>query len=397
MPLTDSQPPFRADHVGSLIRPPRLIAARQKRDEGAVDGATLRAVEDECIREAARLQEDVGLRAVTDGEFRRRVWYADFLTGFDNVQEGGRMLEVRTTNPDGSVRISRLNGMIVTGKLARSRGIQADSFDFLRSVTSQTAKVCVPSPSMLHFRGGRSAIDRKAYPDMGQFWDDLVHVYGEELKDLVSRGMTYVQFDDTNLAYLCDKTFCEAIRAIGEDPDVLPRTYCEVINRIIASLPDHVTVAVHLCRGNARASGVAAGGVARGGYDPISEVMLGGLDVDKYLLEYDDERSGDFAPLRFVPPGKKIVLGLVTAKRRELEAKDALKRRIDEAAKFVPIEQLCLSPQCGFSSGVGQKELSIDDQRAKLALVVETATEVCGANASVPSRQRVLSSKAQDN
>ncbi len=376
--MTNGKPPFRADHVGSLIRPPRLLEARERRDQGLIDDATLRAIEDECICEAVRLQESVGMRAIHDGQFRPRVWYAEFLTGFENVQEGGGMLEVRTTDPDGSVRTGKLNGMVVTGKLARLCGIQTDSFDFLRSKTSQTAKVCIPSPSMLHFRGGRRAIDCEAYPDMTQFWDDLVRVYSEELKDLVSRGMTYIQLDDTNLAYLCDENFREAICAIGEDPNALPRTYCGVINRIIAALPDYVTVAVHLCRGNARASGVAAGGVARGGYDPISEILLGGLDVDGYFLEYDDERSGDFAPLRFAPPGKKIVLGLVTTKRRELEAKDALKRRIDEAAKFVPIEQLCLSPQCGFSSGVGQKALSIDDQRAKLALVVETATEVWG-------------------
>jgi methionine synthase II (cobalamin-independent) len=376
--MTTTTAPFRADHVGSLIRPPRLIEARQKCSEGAIDRAALRAVEDECIRDAVRLQEGVGLRAVTDGEFRRRVWYADFLTGFEHVQEAGPMLEVRAAGPDGDVQGSKLNGMVVTGKLGRPRGIQTDSFEFLRSTTSRTPKVCIPSPSMLHFRGGRRAIDRAAYPDMAQFWDDLVRVYGEELKDLVARGLTYVQFDDTNLAYLCDENFCAAIRAIGEDPDSLPRIYCEVINRIIATLPEHVTVAIHLCRGNARASGVAAAGVARGGYDPISEVMLGGLDVDGFFLEYDDERSGDFAPLRFVAPGKRVVLGLVTTKQRELETKDALKRRIDDAAKFVPLEQLCLSPQCGFSSGVGRRALSIDDERAKLALIVETATEVWG-------------------
>jgi 5-methyltetrahydropteroyltriglutamate--homocysteine methyltransferase len=377
--MSNGKPPFRADHVGSLIRPPRLLEARRQRDQGALDAAGLRAIENDCIREAVALQESVGLAAITDGEFRRRVWYADFLTGFANVREGGRMLDVRTRNPDGSVSVSGLNGMRVTGKLARPRGVQTDSFDFLRAATSRTAKVCIPSPSMLHFRGGRGAIDREAYPDLAQFWDDLVRVYLEELHDLVARGMTYLQLDDTNLAYLCDENFCAAIRAIGEDPDALPGLYCKLINAIIRGLPEHVTVTIHLCRGNARAAGVAAGGLARGSYDPVREALFQNLDVDGYFLEYDDERSGDFAPLRFVPAGKRIVLGLVTTKRRELEAKDALKRRIDEAAKVVPIEQLCLSPQCGFSSGVGAKALSIDDEKAKLGLVVETAAEVWGA------------------
>jgi 5-methyltetrahydropteroyltriglutamate--homocysteine methyltransferase len=374
--MSAGNPPFRADHVGSLIRPPRLIEARRQRDEGAIDSAALRAIEDECIREAIALQESVGLAAVTDGEFRRRVWYADFLTGFDNVKEGGAMLEVRTAQPDGSVGVSKLNGMRVTGKLKRSRGIQTESFDFLRATTKRTAKVCIPSPSMMHFRGGRDAIDRAAYPDMAEFWDDLVRVYCEELLDLVARGMTYLQLDDTNLAYLCDESFRAAVRAIGED--ALPQTYCGVINAIIRRLPDEVTVTIHLCRGNARASGVAAGGLARGGYDAVGEELFGSLEVDGYFLEYDDARAGGFAPLRLVPPGKKVVLGLMTTKRRELEGKDELKRRIDEAAKFLPLDQLCLSPQCGFTSGDGAKALSIDDEKAKLARVVETAAEVWG-------------------
>jgi len=373
-----AKPPFRADHVGSLIRPPHLIEARRQREAGAIDAVALSAIEDECIRAAVALQEGAGLKAITDGEFRRRVWYADFLTGFDNVKEAPGLFEVRTANADGSVAVSRLNGMLVTGRLKRSRGVQTGSFDFLRSVTSRTAKVCIPSPSMMHFRGGRGAIDRDAYPDMTQFWDDLVRVYCEEILDLVARGMTYLQLDDTNLAYLCDENFRAAVRAIGEDADALPRAYCDVINSIIRALPDHVTVTIHLCRGNARASGVAAAGLARGGYDAVGEVLFGSLDVDGYFLEYDDERSGGFAPLRFVPKGKKVVLGLITTKRRELEPKDALKRRIDEAAKFLPLKQLCLSPQCGFSSGVGARALTIDDEKAKLALVVETAADVWG-------------------
>jgi 5-methyltetrahydropteroyltriglutamate--homocysteine methyltransferase len=231
---------------------------------------------------------------------------------------------------------------------------------------------------MAHFRGGRQGIDQKAYPEMGAFWSDLADVYNQEIQDLVSRGMTYPQLDDTNLAYLCDENFRAAVAAIGEQPGALPATYCRLINESIRGLPEDVTVCIHLCRGNARRGGVAAGSKARGGYEPVAEILLGELNVDGYFLEYDDERSGDFEPLRFLPPDKKVVLGLITTKRRELESKDDLKRRIDEATKFVPLEQICLSPQCGFSSGVGRKGLSIDDEIAKLELVVETAHDIWG-------------------
>lgn len=369
-----SKGPFRADHVGSLIRPDRLLDARDRFQKGMINIASLRAVEDECIRACVKLQESAGLAAITDGEFRRKVWYADFLTGFDNVKAAGPMLAVKAGGA-----VSKLNGMEIVGKLKRSRGIQTESFDFLKGCTSRVAKVCIPSPSMLHFRGGRGAIDRAAYPDLDQFWDDVARVYREEIADLVARGLSYLQLDDTNLAYLCDESFRDAVRAIGEDPNLLPHTYCRIINDVIRDVPDHVTVTVHLCRGNARASGVAAGSVARGGYEAIGEALFGGLNVDGFFLEYDDERSGDFAPLRLVPKGKKVVLGLVTTKRRELEGKDGIKRRIDEAARMLPLEQLCLSPQCGFSSGVGTKALSIADEEAKLSRVVETAREVWGA------------------
>jgi 5-methyltetrahydropteroyltriglutamate--homocysteine methyltransferase len=379
MPNKSRKGPFRADHVGSLIRPERLLVAREKREKGEIDRDTLTAIEDECIREVVRMQENAGLEAITDGEFRRRVWYGDFLAGFDNVREAGRMLEVTFTEPDGSVTTSKLNGMAVDGKLARSQGIQSGSYEFLKSVTTKLPKVCIPSPSMMHFRGGRQGIDQKAYPEMDAFWADLADVYNQEIQDLVSHGMTYLQLDDTNLAYLCDENFRAAVAAIGEQPGALPATYCRLINESIRGLPEGVTVCIHLCRGNARQGGVAAGSKARGGYEPVAEILLGELNVDGYFLEYDDERSGDFEPLRFLPPDKKVVLGLITTKRRELESKDDLKRRIDEATKFVPLEQICLSPQCGFSSGVGRKGLSIDDEIAKLELVVETAHEVWGA------------------
>jgi 5-methyltetrahydropteroyltriglutamate--homocysteine methyltransferase len=370
--------PYRADHVGSLIRPDRLLDARAKRDAGEIDATALSEVEDDCIREVVRLQEDAGLEAITDGEFRRRVWYADFLAGFDNVTDAGRMLEVSFTGPDGSVTTSMLNGMRVDGKLNRSHGIQTESFEFLKAAAKKRPKVCIPSPSMMHFRGGREGIDRQAYPQMEAFWDDLARVYHEEIMDLVSHGLTYLQLDDTNLAYLCDENFRTAVSRIGEDPGALPATYCDVINRALAGVPDDVTVCIHLCRGNARQSGVAAGSKARGGYEPVAEELFGSLNVDGYFLEYDDERSGDFSPLRFLPKGKKVVLGLVTTKRPELESKDLLKRRIEEASGFVSGDQICLSPQCGFSSGVGRKGLTIDDERAKLSLVVELATEIWG-------------------
>lgn len=372
-----SKLPYRADHVGSLIRPDRLLAAREQYDSGKIDIDQLRDIEDDSIREAVDLQEQVGLRSITDGEFRRRVWYADFLTGFDNVTASGPMLEVAVGH-DAAAKKVKLKGMAVTGRLQRSKPIQGPSFDFLKAATTRTSKVCIPSPSMLHFRGGREAIDKKAYPDMELFWDDVRRAYRAEIDDLVAHGLTYLQFDDTNLAYLCDDKFCAAVRAIGEDPVRLPATYCKLINDIIDGLPGQVTTAIHLCRGNARASGVAAGGVASGGYDPVSDALLGGLNVDGYFLEYDDERSGDFSPLRYVTNGKKVVLGLISTKNRQLESKDDLKHRIDEAAKVLPLEQLCLSPQCGFSSGVGTKALSIDDEKKKLTLLVETATEVWG-------------------
>jgi 5-methyltetrahydropteroyltriglutamate--homocysteine methyltransferase len=285
---------------------------------------------------------------------------------------------VEVTGADGVVSRNKLNGMEITGPLRRSYPIQVPSFEFLKSVTTRNPKVCIPSPSMMHFRGGRDAIDRTAYPDLDLFWADLAKAYRVEIADLVARGCTYLQLDDTNLAYLCDDSFRAAVKAIGEDPDALPMTYCGVINEAIRDLPENVSVCVHLCRGNARKGGVAAGGVARGGYEPVAEALFGTLAVDGYFLEYDDDRSGDFMPLRHLPKGKKVVLGLVTTKNPALETKDDLKRRIDEAAKVVPLEQLCLSPQCGFSSGVGRKSLNIDDEARKLERVVETALDVWG-------------------
>ncbi len=370
--------PYRADQVGSLLRPERLIAAREQVRDGKLDKAALTALEDECIREAVKLQEEAGLQSITDGEFRRRVWYADFLCGFDNVREAGMMLDVEVKGADGSVSHSKLQGMVVEGKVRRSKPIQVPSFDFLKPLTKRTIKVCIPAPSMMHFRGGRNAIDRAAYPDMEMFWADLTAAYRAEVEDLIVHGCTYIQFDDTNLAYLCDDNFRAAVAKLGEDPNALPLKYCKVVNDVVRGLRDKASFTIHLCRGNARSTGVAAGGVARGGYEPVAEALFGSLDVDGYFLEYDDERSGDFRPLRHVPAGKRVVLGMVSTKKRDMETKDGLRRRLDEAAKVLPLDQLCLSPQCGFSSGVGRKALNDDDEKRKLALVVETATQVWG-------------------
>jgi 5-methyltetrahydropteroyltriglutamate--homocysteine methyltransferase len=368
-----SKRPFRADHVGSLIRPERLLAARAQRKAGEIDAPSLKAIEDGCIREVIRLQEDVGLQGITDGEFRRNTWHVDFLTGFDNVREAPGRLEVYFRNADGTKTDFRPNGMAVVGKLRRTRGIQIGAYRFLSAATKRTPKVCIPSPSLMHFRGGRDAIDRTAYPEMDAFFADLARVYGEEIQDLAGLGLRYLQLDDTNLAYLCDPVFQEAVRAIGEDPAALPGVYCRLINEAVRKRPADMTVCVHLCRGNA-----STGGVASGGYDPVAEELFGTLEVDGFFLEYDSARAGGFEPLRFVPRGKTVVLGLVTTKNPALESKDDLKRRIGEAAKILPLDQLALSPQCGFSSGAGKRPLTIDDEIAKLRLVAETAQEVWG-------------------
>jgi 5-methyltetrahydropteroyltriglutamate--homocysteine methyltransferase len=364
-------PPFRADHVSSLLRPQRLIDARERRARGDIDAAGLGAVEDECIREVVRLQEDVGLQGITDGEFRRTSWSSDFLSRIDGVEvTAGRFAARFKRNDDVDVQ-HKPPTMRVTGRLRNPGGIQANDFNFLKSVTSGTPKVTIPSPSMLHFRGGRAAIDRAAYPEMDGFFTDLAQVYNDEIRALADLGARYVQLDDTNFAYLCDPAIREATRRIGEDPDELPRRYCRLINESIRDRPADMAITVHMCRGNFRSAWVA-----EGGYEPVAEVLFNELAVDGLFMEYDDERSGDFAPLRFVPRGKIVVLGLVTSKRGALESKDEIRRRIDEAARYIPLDQLALSPQCGFSSTAHGNELTIDDEVAKLRRIVEIADEV---------------------
>jgi len=368
----NAKPPFRADHVGSLLRPAALLQARARREKNEITAADLRRAEDQAIREVVRVQEDAGLQGVTDGEQRRTFFHIDFLEKLEGVSvTGGLAVKFHTAKGDVGFAPPRLE---VTGKLRRRQPIQVQDFEFLKTVTRRTPKVSIPSPTMLHFRGGRDAIDRRAYPELELFFEDLARCYREEIAALAGAGCRYLQLDDTNLAYLCDPKLREGAKERGDDPDELPHRYARLINAAIRDRPPDMTVCVHLCRGNFKSAWVA-----EGGYDPVAEALLSELDVDGYFLEYDDARSGDFSPLRFVPRGRKtVVLGIVSSKVGELESKEALKRRIDEAAKFVPLEQLALSPQCGFSSTVHGNKIAVDAQRTKLRLVIETADEVWG-------------------
>ena len=366
-------PPFRADHVGSFLRPPELLAARERFQKGEIFKAELRAVEDRAITEIVLMQEGLGLQGVTDGEFRRTYFHIDFLEQLEGVETRGG-LTAHFHGKKGDVDFAP-PVLRVTSKVRHVRPIQVADFNFLKSATKRTPKVTIPSPTMLHFRGGREAISHEAYPDLEAFFADVAAAYRAELKALGEAGCTYVQLDDTNLAYLCDPRMRDGARARGDDPDELPRRYARLINAAIAERPPGMTICTHLCRGNFKSAWVA-----EGGYEPVAEVLFNDLAVDGYFLEYDDARSGDFSPLRFVPKGKTIVLGLVTTKVGELESKDMLKRRIDEAARIVPLEQLCLSPQCGFSSTVHGNEIARESQAAKLRLIIETAHEVWGTS-----------------
>ena len=365
-------PPFRADHVGSFLRPKVLLDAREQHQKGAITAAQLRAVEDRAITEIVKFQEDVGLQSITDGEFRRTYFHIDFLDQLGGVKTD---IPVTIQKPDGTQELAP-PVMRVVGKVQHVKDIQRADFEYLKSQVApgRTPKVTIPSPTMLHFRGGRAGISREAYPELDPaFYDDVARAYGDELKSLAAAGCTYVQMDDTNMAYLCDEKMREAARARGDDPNELPHRYAAFINKVVAHKPAGMTLAMHLCRGNFKSTHAAAGN-----YEPVAEALLKEMDLDAYFMEYDDDRSGDFRPLRFLPKGKIVVLGLVTTKFGALESKDDLKRRIDEAAKFAPLEQLCLSPQCGFSSTVHGNDIAVEAQRAKLRLVVEVAREVWG-------------------
>src|SRR4051812_12053753 len=375
MPMRD-KPPFRADHVGSLLRPQALLDARAKHAAGELPDEELKAAEDDAIRDVIGMQKDVGLRSATDGEFRRASWHMDFIYSLDGVSkvEGGD-ITVQFHNPDGDIEFKPA-ALKIDGKLGVRDAIFREAFEFLKEhADGAVPKLTIPSPSMVHYRGGAAAIDPDVYPDQDEFWSDLTAAYREQVRRVAELGCTYLQFDDTSLAYLNDPKQREMMEGRGEDAEHLHEAYISHINEALQDRPDGLCVTTHMCRGNFRSSWVA-----EGGYDFVAEALFGQLGVDGFFLEYDDARSGGFEPLRFVPEGKQVVLGLVTTKRGELEAKDELKRRIEEASQFVEVEQLCLSPQCGFSSTVEGNLLTIDEQFAKLRLIVETADEVWGSS-----------------
>jgi 5-methyltetrahydropteroyltriglutamate--homocysteine methyltransferase len=372
-----AKPPFRADHVGSLIRPDALINARQAAEKGEIAAAELTRIQHDAIRDVVRMQEEIGLKLVTDGEYNRQSWQRDFLLKIGNVKPMESRLTVRFHSAAGT-RDHTPPSLQVAGPLTRPAGIFVDDFKFLVSVAKSTPKkatpkITIPSPTIVHFRGGREAIDARAYPQMDAFYADLARVYREEIRDLAQAGCRYLQIDEVNLAYLCDPELRRQVSNIGEDPATLPQTYAKLLNDSIAGRPADMTVCMHLCRGN-----FAGAWIAEGGYEPIAELLFNAIGVDGYFLEYDSERAGGFAPLRFLPKGKIAVLGLVTTKSPKMETKDELKRRIDEASRYAPLEQLALSPQCGFSSGIGGNAMTVKDEIAKLRLVVETAREVWG-------------------
>jgi 5-methyltetrahydropteroyltriglutamate--homocysteine methyltransferase len=359
-------PPFRADQVGSLLRPAALSEARARWRRGELDAQALRAVEDVAVRDAVARQQAIGLQAVTDGEFRRDWWHLDFLAQLDGVtlaENAGQKFHIAGQGEQPPIAT-------VTGRIACSRPVMVDHFAFLKSVAGVVPKMTIPSPSMLHLRGGRAAISRQVYPVLDAFWDDVAAAYRVAIRHLADAGCRYLQLDDITFAYLCDPKIRQNCIANGDDPDALPRRYAAVINAALAGRPADMVVTMHTCRGNFKSAWVA-----EGGYEPVVEAMFS-TDVDGWFMEFDSARAGGFEPLRRLPAGRKVVLGLVTTKQGELESKDALKRRIDEAARFVPLEQLCLSPQCGFSSTHHGNALSQDEQWRKLERVVEVAREV---------------------
>ena len=365
-----TQPPFRADHVGSLLRPAELAEARAKANRGEITPEQLRAVQDKHIREAVAKQESVGMQVVTDGEFRRDWWHIDFIHGFDGVElaKGDAYGDAKFKNTDEQPPF-----MTVAGRIRRTQPSMLDHFKFLKSIAKKTPKFTMPSPAMLHARGDRASI-RKTYPDLDEFWADLTRAYREEIADLYKAGCRYLQIDDTTIAMWGDPKVQEQFKKLGDDPKKDAAMYADAVNAAIRDVPDDMTVAIHTCRGNFKSTWLASGGYA----DFVAERVFSGLDVDAFFLEYDTDRAGGFEPLRFVPKGKIVVLGLVSSKLPELEKKDDLKRRIDAAAKYVPLENLCLSPQCGFSSTHHGNKLTADDQWRKLGLCLEVAKSVWG-------------------
>ena len=366
---TASSPIFRADHIGSFLRPPYLLEAHENFRQNKLSAEELRRVEDRAISEVVRLQESAGLRSITDGEFRREYFHLDFLAQLGGVETSLPIIEV---GADGKSHLTPPTIRVVD-KVRHVKDIQLADFVFLKSVTGFTPKVTIPSPTMLHFRGGRGGISSKAYPDLEEFYQDVADAYAAELRSLAAAGCTVVQLDDTNLAYLCDPKMRQAANQRGDDPLLLPHRYAEFLNRLLDQKPAGMSVGVHLCRGNFKSTWAA-----EGGYEPVAEALFAEMNFDSYFLEYDDERSGDFRPLRYLPKGKTAVLGLITTKLGTLENKSDIKRRVAEAARYAPLEQLALSPQCGFASTLHGNDIAADAQLKKLQLVVELAYEIWG-------------------
>jgi 5-methyltetrahydropteroyltriglutamate--homocysteine methyltransferase len=380
-----TSPPFRADHVGSFLRPPGLLAARAGRAAGKISAGELRAAEDEAVREVVALQREAGLRAVTDGELRRASWHMDFVYQIGGIAKVPGTLLSTFHNEQGDIAFTP-DAIRVTRKLSMDTTIFGEDFAFLQSVAGDlpargvtppaplVPKLTIPAPSMVHYRSGlRAVADESVYPDAEEFWSDLGAAYNDEVRRLAAQGCRYLQFDDTSLAYVNDPAQREYIAGRGEDAEHIHERYIALTNAAVANRPADMAITTHLCRGNFRSSWVASGG-----YDFVAESLFNGLDVDGFFLEYDDERSGGFEPLRFVPKGKQVVLGLVSTKRPQLESSGDLKRRIEEAAKYVPLDQLCLSGQCGFASTEAGNALTANEQKAKLELIVATAAEVWG-------------------
>jgi 5-methyltetrahydropteroyltriglutamate--homocysteine methyltransferase len=371
----NARPPFRADHVGSLLRPKQVLQARDQFAAGQITAEQLAQVEDAAILEIIRMQREVGLKSATDGEQRRESWHMDFiyqLGGIEKVQD--ETIKVAFHNAEKGFEWAPPSAH-VTSKIALPKTIFADAFTFVRDnvAPGQTAKLTIPSPSMVHYRGGRSAIDQTVYPDLGQFWDDLAAAYAQEVKSLYDLGCRYLQLDDTSLAYVNDPAQREHVREIGGDPLHQHETYINVINKALSGRPADLSVTTHMCRGNNQSMWAA-----EGGYDFIADTLFNQLDVDGFFCEWDDERSGGFEPLRYLPKGKRVVLGVVTSKRGELESKDFIKSRVDEAAKYTDLDQLCLSAQCGFSSTKEGNDLTEQQQWDKLSLIVQSAAEIWG-------------------
>ena len=362
-----SGPPFRADHVGSFLRPLDLAAARERAHTGDLPAEDARAIEDACVRDVVAMQEELGFSAVTDGEFRRDYWHLDFMWGMDGVArwDAQRLPNFSNDQQPPTARVE--------AKVSNPGGVFTDMYRFVHGITSRVGKQTIPGPAMIHLRAGREAVDTDAYPEMDDFWSDWVAAYRAEVAALYEAGCRYLQIDDVSLAYLCDDKMRAAFRERGDDPDHLAGFYTRLINEVVSERPADMAVTVHTCRGNFQSSWMA-----EGGYEPVAETVFGSLAVDGIFMEFDSERAGGFEPLRFLSEGQVAVLGLITTKTPELEAKDDVKRRIEQASQFVPLENLCLSPQCGFASTHHGNAVTVDDQKRKLSLVVETASEVWG-------------------